>query len=838
MTFTLTMRALRAQHTRLLLTVVSIMCGVAFVTGTLIFTDTIDRQAGAVAGRSGRGVAVDVRAASLGGRGAGGAGAPVPAEVLETVRAVDGVRDPYGVVTGYAAVLGRAGRAISGQGPQSRGAAAQSGINWIPGGDHDLTAGRAPRGADEVAVDADTAHRARVRLGDTVTVQLKGAAQPMRLVGLIAAADLQGATLTAFDTPTAQRLLLGPGLFTEIRAGAAGAVDERTLRDRVARVLPADLRADTGTALRARTASDLASALEPIRLSLLVFAAISVLVGAFIIVNTFAMLVARRTRELALLRVLGAGPRQLARLIRAEAGAVGAIASVLGIGAGVGLAAGLRVVFDAGPAGGLAVSAPTVATGFAVGIGVTLVAAHGPARRAARIAPIAALREDEPPAGRRSTRRRAGIGGGIVGLGAALAGVGSVAPGGVSGVLLPVAGAFVAFVGVVVLTPILARPVIGGLGAVLPRLFGMSGRLARENALRNPRRTAATAAALMIGLALVAAVNVLGASMSASVHRTMDREFTEDYLVRPRQSAGFDPAAVALLGAAPGVHDATATYQGSANVGGTDVQYTAGGMPATVAGIADRMISGTATLGADGVLVDEDLANSKGWHTGSVVQARFPDGARQTLRIVGVYPVGMSGSMILPEAIHRAHTRVLAVNAALVTVAHPGPAARAALEQALRAYPDLGIWDRTQYIAERTRGIDRLVRQFTLLLALSIVVAAVGVINTVALSVLERTREIGLLRAVGAHRRQIRRMIRLEAILITTFGAALGLALGTGLGVAVQHAFASQGFDVLRVPAVPLALCAALAVLIGVGAAVWPARRAARLPVLAAVAAA
>jgi putative ABC transport system permease protein len=258
-------------------------------------------------------------------------------------------------------------------------------------------------------------------------------------------------------------------------------------------------------------------------------------------------------------------------------------------------------------------------------------------------------------------------------------------------------------------------------------------------------------------------------------------------------------------------------------------------MPAAASGVEHRMVAGTTDLGADGVLIDEDLSKSNGWKVGTVVQAAFPDGARQPLHVVGVYPTGSLGSVILPRDLYLAHTGVQSVNAVYVKVRSGDPAIRTALQQALADYPDLEISDRAEFTKEKVAGLGQMLALITMLLALSIVIAAVGVVNTLALSVFERTREIGLLRAVGTGRRQVHRMIRLESVLITAFGAVLGVGLGVGFGVALQHAFAEQGFGVLVVPATPLGLCAALAVSIGVVAAVWPARRAARMDVLAAI---
>ncbi|WP_051467010.1 ABC transporter permease [Actinomadura oligospora] len=827
----LTLRSLAAHRLRLLLTAVSVVLGVAFVAGTLIFTDTMDGQAGDIAGHLGRNVAVEVRAKDPGGR-TKGVSVPVPESVLDGVRGVAGVREPVGVVTGYAALVGKDGTAVAAQGAQNPGSVSQTGGNWIPGGDHPLKTGRAPNGPAEMVVDEATAKRGGFRTGDEATVRFKGADRPMRIVGLVGSGDLAGRTLTLFDTPTAQRLLLRPGDFTAVRMASDG-VSESVLRGRVAAVLPGRLEAITGTQLRTELRNDLAT-LSYVGGFLTAFALISVFVGAFVIFNTFSMLVAQRTRELALLRALGASNKQVSRAVLGEAFAVGVVGSTLGLAAGTGMAAFLQVILNGGATSAPAFSGTAVAASYVVGTTATVVSAYVPARRAARIPPIAALRDDVAPP-QRALGRRVVTGTVLTALGGLAVLAGQLGAGLMAKALVGL-GATLVFLGVTALSPVISGPVIELLGKGFPRWFGTPGLLARRNAQRSPRRTAATAGALMVGLALVGTVNVLGASMKASVSRQIESSFVDDYFVLPVRGSSIDADAIRRAASTPGIERTTPTYTGTVDLNGSRLEYSAGDLPTIMAPVAHRMAAGDLNAGTDGVLVESDVASAHHWKVGTILSARFPDGGGQDVRVAGIYPLVGLGNVMLPESLYKAHTPLPAAHSLSLKVRTADAATLRALRRSLAGYPDLGIYDRSGWKKEKVQSLDQMTTQITLLLALSVVIAAIGVANTLALSVFERTRELGLLRAVGVDRGQLRRMIRLESILIALFGAVLGLLIGLGFGIALQHAMAGLGFDVLVVPVVPLALCAVLAGVIGVAAAVWPARRAGRMDVLTAIA--
>lgn len=832
MMFKITLRNVAAHKLRLLLSAIAVLLGVAFVAGTLIFTDTMSKQFDDLFARIGKGVAVDVRGKTVveaGGEQHDGlpTAQAVPASLLETLRKVDGVRDPIGNVTGYAAVIGKDGKVVGTMGPP------QFGGNWVEGGDYDLRSGVAPKGPDQVVIDEQTATKAGYRVGDQAKILFQGPTRPMRVVGIIDAGNLMGATYAAFDTATAQQLLLKPGYFTDIQMGSTGP-SEAVLRDRVAKVLPGNVEAITGTKLRDDAKSDIASMMSFFRIFLLIFALISIFVGAFIIFNTFSMLVAQRTRELALIRAVGASRKQVTRAVLGEAVALGLIGSTLGLAAGAGLAKLLQSLFDTGEGSALVFTATPVIWSYAVGVLVTVAAAYFPARRAAKIPPVAAMRDDIAMP-QRSLRIRVMAGAGLTAVGAVLSGFG-IAGAGPKPLALLGAGAVAVFLGIAMLAPVISRPVIRALGAPLPRLFRTPGRMARENALRNPRRTATTAAALMIGLALVSAISVLSSSMSASIAKSVDTQFGVDYAVQADGGREFSPSAVDAVAKTPGVEQATPVYQGRLNIDGEPTSYLAGDSQAITTGLRVSVRSGTARLSADELLIDEDVAKAEKLSVGGSVAVQFADGAKATLRVAGIYPKGMLGPRLLPGELHLRHTTTPRAAMALVNVRTADTATKQAIERSLADYPNVRVQDQSDVKKQAQEQINQLVALLTMLLALSIIIAAVGVINTLALSVIERTREIGLLRAVGTSRRQLRRMIRLESVMIAVFGAVLGIGIGITFGAGIQQGLADDGLDVLDIPMGTLVLYVVLAALIGVLAALWPAWRAGRMDVLKAIA--
>jgi putative ABC transport system permease protein len=783
---------------------------------------------------------VDVRGAEKGDGTAGSDGGgrlSVPATAIPSLHAVSGVAEvqPSIVNAGSMAVLGKDGKAISSNGAPTIGA------NWIESdrlNQQRIVSGRGPRAPNEVVLDPKLAEKAGIGVGGRTVVFTPTGQVDATVVGLARYTNgkdsLGGEAYVFFTTEAAQKLLHVTG-YTDLLIAADDGVSQQQLRDRVAAVLPHGTEAITGDQLADEQASDVQQGIGFLNTFLLVFASVALFVGAFIIFNTFSILVAQRTRELALMRALGASKGQVTRSVLLEAVVVGGLASAIGLGGGIGVAIGLQALFGAFGAGlpkaPIVIEPRTVVVAFAVGILVTAVAALLPARRAAKVAPVAAMRDAATPD--RSLLRQT-IGGGVLLVGGAVAMTLGLTG---SGLAVLGLGTVLAFLGVALLSPHLSRPVTGALGALFSRR--LPGRLGRQNAQRNPRRTASTAAALMIGLALVSAVGVLGASLKDSVRKTVDQAVGADFIV-DHNATGIAERTIAEIRRQPGIGEATFFKQERVVLGG-DAQYPVAISPDAIGStVSLQQTSGSITgLGPGKVLIDDAVARKKGLSAGSTLPARYPDGTSANLTVAGVYKANsLVGSYVLDSSAGAHYDQELYA-AGLVKVAEGADTAqvRAELERTIAAYPNLTLQDRTEFIGETTRQIDQLVQFFTLLLALSVGIAVLGIVNTLALSVLERTRELGLLRAVGMSRRQVKRMVRVESVLVAVFGGLLGLVVGAVFGVALQRALVGQGVTELAFPVGQLLAYLLVAAVAGVVAAWLPARRASRLNVLRAIAA-
>ncbi len=837
-----TLRSLLAHKLRLALSAVAIVLGVAFVAGTMIFTATLDRTFTALFESTASDVSVTAAAGFDAGAEGPAGSRPVPAALVEQVRAVDGVAAAEGLVQAEGVyVLTPQGEVLD------TGGAPGIGAGWIAEPAlalGDLTDGRAPERAGEVALDSGTAEEAGYAVGDRVTLLTPGPRVDATVVGVFTFGEdggLAGASLTAFDVATAQQLTgLGDG-FTGIRVDAAEGVGHAALRDRVAAVVGDGYDVQTAQQQADEQSAALEEGLSFITVLLTAFAVIALFVGSFIILNTFSMLVAQRTRELALLRALGASRGQVTRSVLVEAAVLGVVGATLGLAGGFGIATGLRALFGSFGLtldGDLVLTAGTVGWSYAVGVGVTVVAAWVPARRAARTPPVAAMREDHV-AVERSLRRRAAVG--LV-LAAVAAGAltGSVVAEDGDAPALVGAGALALVLGAVALSPVLARPFARLLGAPLPRLAGTAGRLARDNAQRNPRRTAATASALMVGLTLVTGFGILGASANASVDALVDGALRADYVVSTAVGQPFTPEVAERLRQLDEVDavlqerftqvqlDGQATFAAAVDAAtldrGLTLEYRSGGS----AGLAGR-----------GVLVDEPTAQARGWEVGDTVAAVSAGGQTAELTVGGVFAANQAVGSVVLSLETDAALGGQALDRYVYVVLADGTdtaAARAAVEGVVDAYPVVSLKDRDEFAGEQKAQVDQVLLLINALLVLSVVIAVLGIVNTLAMSVLERTREIGLLRAVGMGRRQLRRTVRLEAVLISVYGSVLGVGLGLVLGTALTRSLADQGIGELVVPGARVAGFLLLGALIGVVAAAWPARRAARMPVLDAVA--
>jgi putative ABC transport system permease protein len=609
----------------------------------------------------------------------------------------------------------------------------------------------------------------------------------------------------------------------------------------IAKVLPPGVEVVTGQTVANEQTTSINQALSLFSTALLVFAFISLFVGGFTIFNTFSILVGQRTRELALLRIVGASRRQVFRSVLIEATLLGVVASLIGLGLGVLSAIGLEALLKGFgitlPSGPLVFESRTVVVAIIVGVGVTVVSAISPARRAVRIPPVAAL-VDHQGDQTESSRRRIVIGSIIAVLGIGALAVGLEKP----AIQLVGLGAVAIFIGIGMLAPVVARPMSSALGRPLAGLLGISGKLGRENSMRSPRRTAQTSSALMVGLALVSTIAVFGASLSKSATSSVDQAINADYIITSSSAGagGFSNSVAAAASRIPGVAAVSAVYSGNFELQNSLVTMTAVSTDHLSATVKLRMNagSGAPALTAGNLLIDTTTATTKHLRVGSMVPVKFAETGNTTMRIGGIFkPNALIGSYLVGDSFFLSRFNAPLPVAVLIKVGSTSGATTHAITGGLKnAYPNLLIQTRAQFEKAQAQQVNQLLGLVYALLALAVVIALIGIVNTLMLSVFERTHEIGLLRAVGMKRRQIRAMIRSEAVILSLFGAIVGVIVGTALGTAFAASLKQQGITDLVIPWVSLVVFLFIAALLGLGAASWPARRAAKLDVLAAIA--
>lgn len=842
------LRGLRARPLRTILTAMSVVLGVAMIAGTYVLTDTINRAFSQVFAQANSGTDVVVVPRSVDDDFYAEA-APLEERLVERVRAVGGVAVAAGAIQGDVSLRDASGERIGG--------ATSFVVSLQPGSleTFEFVSGRAPRAADEVALTAQAFRDAGLKLGETIQIVGHQGAQRFELVGSATFGDVEtvaGSPAAVVTLPTAQALTGRRGEVDTISVAAQDGVAPARLRASIAGALQGErVEVRTGAQDAAQQTADLEESFGFIRTALLVFGGIALFVGAFVIYNTFTITVAQRTRELALLRTLGASRRQVLRSVVLEAGLIGLLASILGLLGGLLLAPGLRALLKVMgadlPATDSVIAARTIVVALVVGILVTVLASLVPALRATKIAPMIALREGltaEPRRGRGRIAIAALLclaGGAILGYGLFGGASGSAAAATLGG------GAVLVFLGVALLSPQLVRPLAWVIGAPMQRFAGVSGRLARENATRNPARTAATAAALMIGVALVAFVSIFAAGLRGSIDGAVDRAFAGDLSVVHKSFGSTSPALVDAVSEVPGVAAVSSIRFSEAKVAGEKRTTSVAGIdPATLAQTytlkwkegSDATLS---RLGSDGILADASYSDDT--QIGDRLTLLTPAGRRVTYTVRGILDEGsdfglLGGGLVVPNARlaedfdERDNQFVF-----LRFAEDAAPAAtRAAVDRLVAArFPDAETQDREQVKESQAGQINQLLYLIYALLALSVIVSLFGIVNTLALSIFERTRELGLLRAVGTSRRQVKRIVRLEAVITSLIGATLGLVLGVLFALAISRPLEEEGFS-LTFPWVTLALLVAGAAAAGMLASLWPARRAARLDVLQALA--
>ncbi len=837
-----TIRGLLARKLRLALTGVAIVLGVAFVTGTLVLGDTLNRTFDNLIGTAYQHVSFQIRGNAAFPNSATAVGGaadrrPIPQSIASSVGRVPGVSYVFGSVGGYAQFMSRDGNAIGSGGGSTLGFSFDPNPKLSP---YRLVAGHAPTTADDVVMDRATATKYHFAVGSRVLINLPNRPETFTISGLVtfgSADSLAGVTLAGFDLPTAQALFNSRGRYNTISVLAAPGADTVKLQRAIAAMLPPGVTVVSGQTVAGELSTAVNNALSFISTALLIFALISLLVGGFTIFNTFSITVGQRTRELALLRVVGASRGQVFRSVLSEAALTGLTASIIGLGLGVVAALGLKALLKAFgvvlPSAPLVFEARTAIVAIAVGVGVTVLSAIIPARRAVRIAPVAALVEHAEAESDLVRRRQL-----IAGLAIALAGLAALA-GGLTkpDALLVGIGALALVVASGLLAPAFARPVSNALGRPLAGMLGMPGRLGRENSTRNPRRTAQTAMALMIGLSLVSTIAVLGASLSKSAKTSIDSAVSADYVVSGK--GGFSKSVISDVSRLPGVTTTTAVYQGQFEVRGSQSTLVAAS-PANLSRTVTLRVtsgSGAPAMAAGELLVDANTADADHLHVGSTVPVKFARTGASTMRIGGIFKSNpLLGKYITGNGLFLSHFDNPLPIAVLLSAAPGEHGLDRALNAALAPYANVSSKTRAQYEASQQASVNQLLGLVYVLLALAILVALIGIVNTLLLSVFERTHEIGLLRAVGMKRRQVRTMIRSESMIVALFGGIVGILRGTGLGIALAYALRNNGVTSIAVPVPSLVGFVILSALLGLAAATWPARRAANLDVLAAIA--
>ena len=843
-----TLKGIWAHKRRLVGTVLAVLLGVAFLAGTLVLGDTMRAGFDSLFTDANAGIDAVVRGDTEIGDEETAERGLLDLSLVDEISAIDGVAAAEPLIQRLGQLVDRDGDPVGGNGPPTIATSwvADDALNpW------DVVEGREPRAPGEVVLSRGSADEANLEVGDSATV-LTPTPVDVRIVGLTTLDGQDGlgaATFVAFTLEDAQRYLVAqPGKVTSIVVAAESGVSEDELVERLDSVLPATVEALSGATLTDEDNEEINDDfLGFFETFLLVFAGIALLVGSFSIYNTFSIIIAQRTRESALLRAIGASRAQVLASIAGEAVLLGLLASALGLAAGIGLAAGALQLMEAAgfdlPDAGLAVHTSTVVWAFAVGLSVTAAASIFPAVRASRVAPLAALR-DVAVDRSGSSRWRALVGGALTALGTTMV-VTSAVSDADSALRTAGLGATLTIVGVVTLGPVVAKPVTAVLGAPLQRLRRVTGRLAQQNAMRNPRRTAATASALMIGVAVVTLFTVFASSVKAAIDDEVDKSFGGDLVIASRDfsGAGLSPQLASDVDALPEVANATGWGLGAARIAGEEVDLTVVDPPKFAAIFDVGVVAGSMDdLAPSEIAVSEREASDKGWDIGTRLEVTFAaDGTTEVLTVGALYETTTSaGNFILPVDAWTPHASQPSDIVVMIDLADgvDEEAGRAAVQDVADRYYAPDVQDRDEYTDSVAGEIDVFLTVVYGMLALAIVIASMGIANTLSLSVHERTRELGLLRAVGQTRGQLRAMVRWESVIVALFGTLGGVAVGLFLGWAFVEVI-SRLEDVQAPYAVPVGQ---VLMVVGVGAAVGvvagfrPARRAAKLDVLQAIA--
>ena len=845
--FRIGLKDLWSRKRRLLATCSAVLLGVAFLAGTLVLGDTMRASFDNLFTTVNERTDAVVRGSATVGSENVAQRRPIAASVIDEVSAVDGVAAVAPVIEGTAQLSAADGSAIGGNGPPTMG------TNWVADealNSWTIAEGRAPAASGEVVIDMQSADTGNLEVGDRTVVRTP-APIDVTIVGIATFGDADSmgpvsSTMFTYDDAR-QYFMGGQPLISEVRVQAESGVSQTELVDRLTPALPAGVEAITGAELTDEMNKSIQDDfLGFFEVFLLVFAGIALLVATFSIYNTFSIIVAQRTRESALLRAIGATRGQVLRSTAVEAAVVGVIASIIGFGVGVLIAMGLRAMMDAVGAavpGDLVIGTRALAVSVIVGVLVTLVASIAPAIRSARVAPIEALR-DAAQDRTASSVVRAAFGSVLLVSGIGLVLVSAIFQS--EGALVRTGlGALGTFVGLIVIGPVIARPLSGMIGSPIRAMKGMTGRLARRNSMRNPRRTAATSTALMIGVGIVVLFTVMGSSIKTAVTDVINEQFTGDLVVTSSGfgGAGLAPELADQLNALPEVEAAAGVGMGAVFIDGDGRNVTVVD-PARIVDVYHvEVVDGSLdNLAANELAVSQAELESSGWTFGQALEVEFIDGTSETFTVGAVYEAedfDPTGAITISREAYAPHTPQFTNNTVILALA-PGVSeteGAVAVDAVASQYGAADAQTRQEFVASASGEVDVMLTIVYVLLFLAIVIALMGIANTLSLSIHERTRELGLLRAVGQTRSQLRSMVRWESVIVSIFGTSLGMALGVFLGWGLVRAVgAEEGLEGFSVPVGQLVIILVIGGLAGVVAGLRPARRAAKLDVLSAIA--
>ena len=833
-----------ARKSRLALTAIAVVLGTSFLSGTYVFSDTLQTTFNQLFADVFKNTDSFVRSSNvIEGELGREQRQLIPVSLVQEVKNIDGVSDAEGLVQGFARIVGKDGKPIGseGDGPPTFGSVISdySGSLWK------IQTGALPKGPSEVALDEDSAKKGGYTTGDIVRITSAGGSRDFKMVGVATYGDVRspgGATFALFDLDTASEFIAKPGYVDAVLVRGDGDLDDEQLSAQIRASLLStpDVEVLTGAQITEETQSEIGRALSFFAILLSIFSYIALGVGSFVIYNVFSISAAQRQRENALFRALGASRKQVARSALVEAFAVGAFGSTVGLFAGLGLSKALGAMLQALgvdlPNSGLVLEPRTVVVTLTAGMFVTLVSAYLPARRSGKVPPIAAIRDTAlDTTGPRRSRSISGVtsvflGGGLVA---------SVVAGADTKILG--LGILFVFAGTLILGPLTSRPLALALGLPLVRTRGVIGQMAQQNAARNPKRSSRTAAPVLIGVALVTAVTSLAASIKTEITDVFGRQFTGDYAIstEARGFGGLSPELVTQVSKLPEVSNATGIGVTVGEIDGEGSRLTVLD-PKTANGLLDLGVTtGLLTdLTADGILVSDSWALKHAAKLGSVIEVRLTDGAVYRLTVQGTYArrelagrFTVSSELLDRASIPRFDLVVYVKGARGAN----DKDTYAAIDEVVKKYGNGSLYSKSEYIEKQASSVNQLLGLIYGLLALSIVIAVVGIVITLLLSVFERRREIGLLRAVGMTKSQVRSIVRWESVITSLIGAVVGVVLGVGLGYVVILALRSQGLSTFSVPYGSVLTILVLSFLVGVVASVYPARRATKLDILEAL---